>query len=343
MEGPGFSRARFLMPTLTASDVKKHIAARTPAAVYVLTGPDDREKSDLASSFAELVEPELRAFNVERVYGGDVEASDVVDAARTLPMMTDRRVVTVLQADRLLNPKRRGGDEGEGASGGDLEVLIDYLGAAPSQTVLVFVLPPVEPGGDPRRGHDLLPLPGNTRITKALARAATIVSCGEFASTSAVLRWLEVRAREAGLPVEPDAATRLVQLAGSDPVKFRTDVDRVLTFAAGEGRVTVDHVEQAIVAHETSTDDWAIVRALEQRQPAVALRELRARLEAGDTPYGILGQIGYAVRTPPPRGRFPTDRLPAAIDAIFRTDLALKSSGGDPRVLLERLIVELCG
>jgi hypothetical protein len=31
------------------------------------------------------------------------------------------------------------------------------------------------------------------------------------------------------------------------------------------------------------------------------------------------------------------------MDAVFRTDLALKSSGGDPRVLLERLVVELCG
>jgi len=31
------------------------------------------------------------------------------------------------------------------------------------------------------------------------------------------------------------------------------------------------------------------------------------------------------------------------VDAIFRTDQAMKSSGGDPKVLLERLIVEMCG
>jgi hypothetical protein len=35
-------------------------------------------------------------------------------------------------------------------------------------------------------------------------------------------------------------------------------------------------------------------------------------------------------------------RIPAAVDALLRTDLDLKSSGGDPRVLLERLVVELC-
>ena len=33
---------------------------------------------------------------------------------------------------------------------------------------------------------------------------------------------------------------------------------------------------------------------------------------------------------------------PAAVDAVFRADVAMKSSGGEPRVLLERLVVELC-
>ena len=40
--------------------------------------------------------------------------------------------------------------------------------------------------------------------------------------------------------------------------------------------------------------------------------------------------------------KMPRARLKDAIDAVFRTDEALKSSGGDPRILLERLVVELC-
>jgi hypothetical protein len=35
--------------------------------------------------------------------------------------------------------------------------------------------------------------------------------------------------------------------------------------------------------------------------------------------------------------------VPAAADAVFQTDLLMKTSGGEPRVLLERLVVELCG
>ena len=84
-------------------------------------------------------------------------------------------------------------------------------------------------------------------------------------------------------------------------------------------------------------------RARAQATPARHCASCRRRSTTGACPFQILGQIGYAVRTPPPRGRFPARRVPAAVDALFRTDVAMKSSGGDPRVLLERLIVELCG
>ena len=50
-----------------------------------------------------------------------------------------------------------------------------------------------------------------------------------------------------------------------------------------------------------------------------------------------MGQLRWVAEKLPP------GRLEDGIDAVFRTDLALKSSGGDPRILLERLVVELCG
>ena len=60
-------------------------------------------------------------------------------------------------------------------------------------------------------------------------------------------------------------------------------------------------------------------------------------MDAGAVPFMLMGQIRWAAE------KLPAPRLREAIDAVFRTDLALKSSGGDPRVLLERLVVELCG
>src|SRR5437016_5765104 len=102
------------MPVATPSGVRKQIAAGQADPVYLLVGDDEVEKSALASEFAELVDEGLRAFNVERIHAGDMTTgdrlatgvADIVAAARTLPMMSPRRIVTVHQADALLVPKR---------------------------------------------------------------------------------------------------------------------------------------------------------------------------------------------------------------------------------------------
>jgi hypothetical protein len=80
-----------------------------------------------------------------------------------------------------------------------------------------------------------------------------------------------------------------------------------------------------------------MTRAIERGAAAEALRELQLLLDGGAVAYMVLGQIAWVART-----KLPAAALPSCIEALFRTDLALKSSMGDPRVLLERLVVELC-
>jgi hypothetical protein len=84
-----------------------------------------------------------------------------------------------------------------------------------------------------------------------------------------------------------------------------------------------------------------VTNAIQNRNAPEALRQLALALDAGAVPYMILGQLGWFVRDK--LAHSDPRRIPGAIDALFRADLDLKSSGGDPRVLLERLVVELCG
>jgi DNA polymerase III delta subunit len=63
-------------------------------------------------------------------------------------------------------------------------------------------------------------------------------------------------------------------------------------------------------------------------------------LEAGAPAEKILGQLGWLVRSKLAAAR--PAQLKPSVEAVFRTDLDLKRSAGDPRVLLERLVVELC-
>jgi DNA polymerase III delta subunit len=110
-------------------------------------------------------------------------------------------------------------------------------------------------------------------------------------------------------------------------------------FASGSAKITLEDARQ-VVSAETAQDDWAVTNAIQRRNTTEALRHLGLALEGGGVSYQILGQLAWFVREKmadaDPR------RVPAAIEALFRTDLELKSSGGDARVLLERLVVELC-
>jgi DNA polymerase-3 subunit delta len=324
---------------LSPDGFRAQIARASTDPVYLIVGDDEHEKSALALAAGEMIEEGLRAFNVERLYATDrgTTAQAVVDAARTLPMMAPRRVVIVLTAEKLLVPKRaKAESEDEPGETEGVEPLIDYLADPAPTTMLLLVC---SAGDQP----DAIPLPKNLRVTKALAKAATVVTCAGLDGGVDPGRWVQARANEAGLEIDRQAVGRLLQASGEDPGRLRADVDKVLLFAAGAGRVTTDHVLAVVGTATPHDDDWALVRAIEQGNAAAALRELAAALDNGVVPFLILGQIGYAVRTPPPRGRFPARRVPSAVEWLLRTDLAMKSSGGDPRVLLERLVVELCG
>ena len=96
-------------------------------------------------------------------------------------------------------------------------------------------------------------------------------------------------------------------------------------------------MRQSVPAGPDQHQDFGIADAIRQGDAGEALKQLGAALENGAAPLFLLGQLRFvAERTPGPR-------LRDAVSAVFRTDLALKSSGGDQKLLLERLVVELCG
>ena len=316
------------MPVATPAAVRKQIKSGTTDPLYLLLGEDDVEKSALAAEFADIVDEGLRAFNVERIHGGDMTSGDkladgvagLVSAVRTMPMMVPRRVVMVTQAEMLLVPKR----ESDAATRA-LDELEALLKQPEPQTTLVFVAGAIDK---------------RSRMYKLLTKHATVVECGAVDDQADAERWVKNRIAAAGVEIEPAAARRLAERAGPDVKRLRGEVDRLLLYAMGQPRITLDDARE--VAGPTALqDDWAMTNAIEAGQGADALRQLALMLDAGAAPEKILGQLGWLVRT-----KFPNlapEHLTSAVQGVFRTDLALKRSAGDPRVLLERLVVELCG
>ncbi len=123
----------------------------------------------------------------------------------------------------------------------------------------------------------------------------------------------------------------------STSCRLRAGLERVALYAIGQPTVTAEDVRQVVPAGPLAQEDFGIANAIREGDAAGALRQLGASLDAGGVPFMLMGQLRWVAEKLPP------SRIEAGIDAVFRTDLALKSSGGDPRILLERLVVELCG
>ena len=333
------------MPAVTPAAARKQIDARKPDPVYLIIGDDEAQMADLATGLGDLVEEDLRAFCLERMHATDkgVTASTIVQAAQTLPMIGDRRVVIVLRAERILKPKRKGkateageADDDEGGEPpSDLDALENYLKNPEPRNTLVLVAT----DADRQR-----------KVYKALQKNASIVECYGLKGSRdgkvdprQVARTAEAIVKQAviggGQQIDPAASRLVAERAGTDITRLRADLDRVLLYTAGKPKITLQDVQE-VVSGETAQDDWAVTNAITRRNTAEALKHLGLALEGGGVSYQILGQLAWFVRerltTADPR------RVPAAVEALFRTDLELKSSGGDPRVLLERLIVDLC-
>jgi DNA polymerase III subunit delta len=282
----------------------------------MLVGDDELEKADVAGEFAEMVDEGLRAFNVDRLYGGDTKVDDLVDATATLPMMATRRIVLVLEAEKLLIPRRE-----SKAAEEEQERLEAFLKAPPSHATVVFVCGAV----DQRR-----------RAVKLLIKEAQVVDCGTVGNESDAERWVKARAVKSGVALDAAAVKALVQRTGLDIVRLRAGIERLAIYGMGQERITADDVRQAVAAGPEAQTDFGIANAIGRNDVADALHELHLALEAGAMPFFVLGQLRLAAE------RLPAHRLRNGVDALFRADVALKSSGGEPRVLLERLVVELC-
>jgi DNA polymerase III subunit delta len=284
--------------------------------LYLLVGADEVEKSDVAAQFIDMVDEELRPFNVDRLYAGETRVDAVIDAANTLPMMVPRRVVVLLQADKLLVPKKE-----TKAAEEEQARLEEFVKSPAPHATVVFVCGAL----DMRR-----------RLVKLLLKEAQVVDCGTIDDPADADRWLKARAAREGVTFEAAAARALIERTGLDLARLRAGFDRVALYALGQPAITADDVRQSVAAGPEAQADFGIAKAIWRNDARDALKELGLALEAGAVPVMLMGQLRAAAE------KLPGPRLRTAIDAVFRTDLALKSSGGDPRILLERLVVELC-
>jgi DNA polymerase III delta subunit len=181
------------------------------------------------------------------------------------------------------------------------------------------------------------PLDRSRRITKLLHAKAALVDCGSLESAADAARWIRARLDRDELSIEPAAVAALLDGTGLRLARIRAEVEKLVLYAAGEAAVTVRHVKDLVLPQAEPGEDFALGKAIWNGDAAGALREIAAQFEGGAQAPMVLGQIRAAA------GRLrPDARAKRGLEQVFDADLAVKSSGGEPRYLLERLVVELC-
>jgi DNA polymerase III subunit delta len=328
------------MPALAADALRAQLAAGDLQPVYLIVGDDDGEKDELARAVQAAVPEDVQPFAFERFSALDIDPGVVVNSARTMPFLGDRRVIVVTRAEKWFTGKKKGGDDAaaeDDDAGGGADVLEAYFEKIEPASTVVFI------AADVNRTF---------RLVKALLKRAVVVECwglkgekdprgGAGEALGRAGRLAAGLFKRAGLTADRAALEPLLAHAGTDIATLRGDVERLILYCHGRKIVTRDDVD-AVVSGTALLNPWGVVNAIEQGNAREALRQVRVVSDAGEAPFMTLGQIGWWVRNKLPQ-LGAADRVRHAVDAVFRTDLAMKSSGGEPRILLERLVVELCG
>lgn len=303
----------------------------------------------MIDAFEALIDPADRPFATERIYAGEEGGSaiNIADAANVFPMLGDRRLVIVMRAEKFLKPARAksagaaevtetDGDTGAEDSGDgsalDPAPLEAYLASPAPFTTLVFVAAAIDK---------------TRKLTKRLLEKAQHVEFEGLGGDNARERrdarqeaaaQIRQQLEAAGKAIEPSGLQLLVDRSGSDISKLRGDVERLLLYTEGSKKITRSDVDE-VVAIETDVDDWAVVNAIGDGDTPRALKETALRFDRGDSPHAIVGQLRWWV-SQRLAGVAP-ERVKPALEALLKADLALKSSGGEERALVERLIIDL--
>ena len=205
-------------PAASYESIMKALRNREYAPVYILMGEEsyyiDRISDYIADS---VLRPEERDFNQTIIFGADVTGIQVVDAAKGFPMMAERRVIIVKEAQAL-----KGTD-----------ALEKYFEKPVPTTILVIC----HKNGTIDRRKKLV----------SKAEAVGVVFESKKMRDYELPGFVESYLATKGATIDRKAATMVAEHIGSDLNRLTSELDKVLiALPDGEKRITPEVVERQI-------------------------------------------------------------------------------------------------
>ena len=197
-------------------------------------------------------------FNETICYGADVDADTVITAARRFPMMADRQLVVVKEAQHMKS----------------LEDLALYCQQPLDSTVLVILMHGAS--ADKRKA-----------LYKSVLKSGIIVESNALRDYE-MPQWIASYYENRGLKIHPEAAMLLAESAGTDLGKIAVETEKLLkNLPEGVKEIQVADVEKNVgVSRQFSI--FELTKCLSYRQSAQALK-IAAHI--GETPRFALPMV----------------------------------------------------
>jgi DNA polymerase-3 subunit delta len=314
-----------------------------------------------------LVDPAMRDFALAEIDLAETSIFEALDRAQTPSLMAPFQVLFLRNLKTLYT---RGAKKDEFAA-------LDAYGRSPNpQALLVFVADHLHLPSDLRR-MDMQDKVRYERIRETLGDWCGMVELVRVEESDA-MRWLVAEAEKRGSALEVDAARELADALGSDLMLMASELEKLLLYTGGRGRITLGDVETMVLgAKQRSLYELTDAISAKDRPRALAL--LQGLLNASDGgEESAIGHLYMLARTfrqmlvileknvrdsraiwqalwqgfrmPPfaaddlirQARRYKSRReLTRALRLIARADLELRSSPPDKRLVLERLVLAL--
>ncbi|MFV8364145.1 DNA polymerase III subunit delta [Flavobacterium sp. ZT3P35] len=186
--------------------------------IYFLMG-EEPYYIDKLSDFIEekVLTEEEKGFNQTVLYGRDVSIEDIISTAKRYPMMAERQVVIVKEAQDLIRT---------------IDKLESYAENPMTTTVLVFC-------------YKYKTLDKRKKVTKLLAKNGVVFESKKLYDNQ-VADWIKRVLAGKKYQIEPKANAMLVEFLGTDLSKINNELEKLQIILPVGSTITPKHIEENI-------------------------------------------------------------------------------------------------
>lgn len=237
-------------PKLSVREIIAAIRKGDPATCYVLHGEEAYYIDLIVSNLEKYVVPEdERDFNLDVFYGNDADIDYVIAAAQQFPVMSQRRLVILKEAQGMHQARTA------------LEKLGPYL-ARPNQTttfVLVY------------KGE---PFAASSKILKGASEGGAVVFRSDIPRDYQLKNHLRDFCTERRISMEEKALDMLIEYIGAPLSKLFGEVNKLVTIKGEGKRITCDDIEKNIGISK-DFNNFELVNALSRKDYPKAIQIIK--------------------------------------------------------------------